>query len=131
MSDLLVLISQCNILSRVEGYATNITGPGLDDWIYWCMFTNYTSNYNHLSQARFISFLDYERLPYHCGWLVLLQYEYNPLSYEFRLTNLNSESVGVRAMLRPTVSRSVCLGIKHPSGAYEQIFITARQVRVC
>jgi hypothetical protein len=34
-------------------------------------------------------------------------------------------------MSRPTVSRSVCLGIQHPSEAYDQIFISVTQLRVC
>jgi hypothetical protein len=40
-------------------------------------------------------------------------------------------SLSLSLTLRPTVSRPVFLGIKHPSGAYDQIFITVRQLPVC
>jgi hypothetical protein len=32
-------------------------------------------------------------------------------------------------MLRPTVSWPICLGIKHPTGAYDQICVSVRQLR--
>jgi hypothetical protein len=46
------------------------------------------------------------------------------------LRNL-SLSLNLSLILRPTVSRQVCLGIKHPSGAYDQIFICLWQLRPC
>jgi hypothetical protein len=83
---------------------------GLDDWIDWHFFT-ITVDYNS----------SHTELLLNDVWRIL---------YEESLTNLSLPELSLSLTLRLTVSRPVCLGIKHPSGTYGQIFITVRQLRV-
>jgi hypothetical protein len=46
------------------------------------------------------------------------------------LERFETEPECLSLMLRPTVSRPVCLGVNHPSGAYDQILITCVTVAV-
>jgi hypothetical protein len=53
----------------------------------------------------------------------LLNYSANCQPWRLNSISHLSLSLSLSLMLRPTVSRPVCLGIKHPSGAYDQIFL--------
>jgi hypothetical protein len=53
------------------------------------------------------------------------------MSSQDGVSKLDSALLSLSLMLRPMVRRPVCLGIKHPSGAYYQIFIIVWQLRVC
>jgi hypothetical protein len=83
-------------------------------WLTWFWFTNRPllqlplSAGEHSALSRLIYDLTELGLPYNCRM-----------------------SLSLSLMLRPTVSRPVSLGIKHPFGAYVQIFVTVRQLRVC
>jgi hypothetical protein len=72
-------------------------------------------------------------------WLTFHRWTLNSLTNESLKSLTNAERRPTRQsslslMVRPTVSRSVgqsVLELKHLSGAYDQIFITVRQLRVC
>jgi hypothetical protein len=88
-----------------------ITGSGLDNLIYWHL----------LVQSRLIAII------YNNSESIfsrtLLPWLPRTRSTLVLVLSPNSD-LSLSLMLRPTVSQSTCLGIKHPSGAYDRIFIT-------
>jgi hypothetical protein len=111
---------------------TNKTGYGLDDWIYWHLFTITTANNKWLSKTRSIPYWTTSALSstvtdlvrFTNRSLLLLLLPWTPIVLQMNPSRVDS-------MLRPTVSWPVYLGIKHQSGAYDKIFITVRQLQVC
>jgi hypothetical protein len=92
------------------------------------------------------SLSDQERLLFHCvEWRTKNSCSHTELSRTqsvWRITLMNpglisttplilSLSLSLSLMLRPTVSRPVSLGIKHTSGAYDQIVVIVWQLLVC
>jgi hypothetical protein len=66
--------------------------------------------------------------------ILLLQNTFNisnQVLHSLIIEFLTNYMVKVKVTLGPTVSWPVCLGIKHSPGAYDQIFITLRQLWIC
>jgi hypothetical protein len=79
---------------------------GFDDRIYWTCIQLVTTVHKSLSSSDWTLHGNYSDFQENC-------------------------QLSLSLMSRPTVGRPVCLGIKHPSGAYDQIFIAVRQLQAC
>jgi hypothetical protein len=117
-----------------------ITGIALNDWIYWHFYYNYsqlqspvTAHNRWLSMTRSIPSWTTSVYPSTVVDLHKWRLSYEGLfADDSNTTVFNDDWLNCLSLiLQPTVSRPVCLGTKQSSVAYDQIFITVRQLRVC
>jgi hypothetical protein len=66
-----------------------------------------------------------------CFWFTNLSLLLLRLPWKMTALRMPSFCLSVCLMLRLTASQPVCLGIEHPSGAFDQICITVGQLWVC
>jgi hypothetical protein len=106
-------------------------GCRFDDWIYWPSLLQLHLNITlHTLNPFLITNLSMY-FYWFSDWSVVYYCSVRLSSAPVWLSPVESSRVESSLTLRPTVRRPVCLGIKHSSGAYDQTFITVRQLRVC
>jgi hypothetical protein len=104
----------------------------IDDRIYWTLW--YSARLTLTSSLPLLA-SGFQGRTYPFFWVSELSPS-SAISFSQRLNcsslnNSPAHSLSLSLILRPTVSRPVCLGIKHLSEAFDQIFITVRLLRVC
>jgi hypothetical protein len=102
-------------MSDAYGAVTNNSGS----WIRWLDLLALLNNYSHLISSHIELLLN--------DACLTNRYEESRTGLWISRIRLFNSII----TLRPTVSRPVCLGIKHPSGAYDQILIAVWQFRIC
>jgi hypothetical protein len=65
------------------------------------------------------------------SWASLAEPNWLPTLHSQSTNSQFLSQVKVKVVLRPTISRPVCLGVKHPPGAYDHNFVTIIQLQVC